>query len=148
MQAGGRRFESDHLHHVCGVEGVGSGIAEKSEGSASMVLLWTAMLLVPPVGGATLGSSPRAGLCQGESGSGASLDVPARKSDRMLMASREQGDRSEAIVVHATGPDPVVLSESDPHARDRVSVVGDWRTVVELTTDHRPLTTEDGFCAW
>jgi len=46
---------------------------------------------------------PRAGLCQGESGSGASLGVPARKSDRMLMASREQGDRSEAIVVHATG---------------------------------------------
>jgi hypothetical protein len=76
LQAGGRRFESDHLHHVGGDEGVGSCIAEKSEGSASKVLLWTAMPLVPPVGGID--------LCQGESGSGASLGVPARKSDRML----------------------------------------------------------------
>ncbi len=107
MQAGGRRFESDHLHHVGGDEGVGSGIAEKRRHSALVVRWGIAAPLVSPEGGAPSGDhriesgddGPRGGLCQGESGSGASLGAAARKSDRMLMASREQGDRSEAIVV-------------------------------------------------
>ena len=60
MQAGGRRFESDHLHQL--------GLStEKKKQSALMVSFGTATPEVSPDDGGTLG------LCQGESGSGASL---------------------------------------------------------------------------
>jgi hypothetical protein len=123
LQAGGRRFESDHLHRIlgldprnwCGVDRVVSRRRERKP--ALMVLHGTAMPLVSPVGGVV--------LCQGESGSGASLGVPARMSDRMCcpfdgVASSEQVARSD--------DDCCVLSESDPSCAESFSVVGDgWR---------------------
>ncbi len=71
MQAGGRRFESDHLHHF----GDGADrtpdqdpgqVSRRSEANRHCWFLFgTATPEVSPIGGI--------GLCQGESGSGASL---------------------------------------------------------------------------
>src|SRR5271166_4716404 len=75
LQAGGRRFESDHLHHFGGVELIGWYRGEaKAIGIDGSV--GTAMPEGSPGGGA--------GLCQGESGSGASLGAATAKSDRTL----------------------------------------------------------------
>jgi hypothetical protein len=55
------------------------------------------------------------GLCQGESGFGASLGAPVAMSDRQLrLPAAGQVFRGETCCVHATGLDPVVLSESGP----------------------------------
>jgi hypothetical protein len=85
------------------------------DGSAPEIQDGTAMPLASPVGGVD--------LCQGESGSGASLGVPARVSDRMCcsfdgVASSEQGARSD--------DDCCVLSESDP------SCAGSWLGLLVL----------------
>src|SRR6185436_13681701 len=77
LQAGGRRFESDHLHHFGwsgGVEWIGS-VSRRSESNRCLWFLCeTVTPEVSPDGGAV--------LCQGESGSGASLGATIAKSDR------------------------------------------------------------------
>ena len=91
LQAGGRRFESDRLHRWVNVEGMRefSSCLLHDCGVAGVVY----------------------GLCQGESGSGASLRAPVAMSDRQLRLPAA-GRCSEAkLVVHATGLGPVVLSE-------------------------------------
>ena len=88
----------------------------------------TAMPLVSPVGGVV--------LYQGESGSGTSLGVPARMSDRMCcsfdgVASSEQVKRSDDVCC--------VLSESDPSCAElfSVSAMGG-----DDPPDHRSLITD------
>ena len=92
MQAGGRRFESDHLHHFGGVELIGwyRGEAKaigvdgsKKNCDAGGVSEGRCR----PSGDHRIKSGDdglRAGLCQGESGSGASLGAATAKSDRTL----------------------------------------------------------------
>jgi hypothetical protein len=97
LQAGGRRFESDHLHHDPGFTDRGGEVVGEVvrvyRGEAKVIGTdgfapeesqdGTAMPLASPMEMPVPGSSPRTGLCQGESDSGASLGVPARMSDRM-----------------------------------------------------------------
>ena len=92
------------------------------------------MPLVSPVGGAAPRvDCPRVDLCQGESGSGASLGVPARMSDRMCcslagVASSEQGACSD--------DDCCVQSESDPTCAEAFSVIGGLAMSDREAPDH------------
>jgi hypothetical protein len=70
LQAGGRRFESDHLHHFGDGEGRACIAEKRQEIGIGDSALETLMPEVSPVGGAGLD------LCHGESGSGASLGAP------------------------------------------------------------------------
>ena len=73
LQAGGRRFESDHLHHS-GDGDDRAGIAEKRKQSAFLISVWNRDAGgVSKSGRQISGTGPRIGLCHGESGSGASL---------------------------------------------------------------------------
>jgi hypothetical protein len=73
-----------------------------------------------------LGSSRGMDLCQGESGSGASLGASIAKSDRML--------RHPAMGLVFRGVNCCVLSENDFR-------FAQFRSL-------RSVTAEDGFCAW
>ena len=95
MQAGGSRFESDHLHHF---EWCRVGLAYRGEAKAISIdgSYRTAMPEVSPGGGT--------GLCQGESGSGASLDAAIASLTERIVAF------SDGVVCRG---DCCVLSESE-----------------------------------
>ena len=96
-------------------------IAEKRKQSALMIHFGIAMPEVSPNRRRrSLGQTPGTGLCQGESGSGASLGAAIAKSDRTFR--RPCG----GLVFRG---DCCVLSESDPFVRDH-SGFGDWRPVI------------------
>ena len=124
LQAGGRRFESDHLHFAWSAAGGRSSegdarakspgrvldgrdcIAEKRKQSALMVLCGTAMPLVSPVGGMLVFVRVNQVLVRLWACLLACLTGCA-----VLRGGRQRVGCVQRCCVHATGRDPVVLSE-------------------------------------
>jgi hypothetical protein len=139
LQAGGRRFESDHLHHCPWIKDGGWSCSGGYRGEAKAigvdgfnVKLRRRRCL--QIGGAgsrgdhriwSGDDDPGVDLCKCESGSGASLGATIVKSDRMFR---------HPAMVRCSEANCCVLSKSD--------------FCFAQCCSRQSLIAEDGFCAW